>query len=198
MSRIILDFVAGCWDGVSLSSDSPDAHEAKLAQETYARTGDGTISRQIVMPCRYGFGHGAKGNKNVVTDRTEFEDEDLVRLECFSPQDTEHCELTIDAKLLIKRVVLRFEGGCLEGTVLDSYSPDDQESFACLACYLATEQATVGNGWLGVPAAIGVRGRAAIDGRNPSVEGKQYRVIAREEDDARVLATLAYLAPEPL
>jgi hypothetical protein len=197
MCRVTLEFIGGFWDGANLCAYSPDTVQSQLAMQTYTHTGDGAMGQEVVMPCRYGLGQGAKGNRYIVTNHTEMEGEILVRLQCYSHQDVEHCAFPDHPASLVRRILLRFQGGCLDGVTLDSHSADYQESFACLACYVTTDQATLGRGWPGIPLAIRARRRLQSNRGGAADKGHYYQVVARDDDDdGRVVATLPYLPPQ--
>jgi hypothetical protein len=47
MRRFVLQFLAGCWHGRSLDSQSPDHEEVILAQTIFFLVGDGMVGRRI-------------------------------------------------------------------------------------------------------------------------------------------------------
>ena len=47
MRRFVLQFLAGCWHGRSLDSQSADHEEMLLAQTIYFLVGDGAVGRRL-------------------------------------------------------------------------------------------------------------------------------------------------------
>jgi hypothetical protein len=147
MTRIILEFIDGLWDGMNLCNDSPDLVEVRLALHVYSVTGNANIGQTVIMPSDYAIGKGEGGDSTyVVTNCTEMDDEVLVRLEC------DCTKIAAPHTQPGEHLVLHFEGGYLHGHCLHSQSPDINEALLALAYYHITNHGTVGETFNGIPA----------------------------------------------
>lgn len=189
MTRILLEFIGGAWDGMNLCNDSPDPVEVGLARQTHSLLGDGMVGQTVVMPSDYAVRPGGGGGcKYVVANRTEFGDEILVRLEVCGKEQSEPCVCAA------KRLLLKFEGGYLHGRCLDSESPDTHEALLAVSYYCVTEHGTVGTAFDGIPAPSLFPIRATAPDVSRFEKGYEYRVVQRLEDDERVRVKFEYRA----
>ena len=180
--QIILEFIGGCWDGMNLATESPDPVETRLARSVYASTDNGSKGRKARMPAGYAAGKRAVcGHEYEVTDRTEIDDEVLVRLQCCAGQDADQCLFLDDEVPVGKRIVFTFNGGHLDGETLESRSSDLDEAWLAIAYYCVMSLGmSVEAPW------------AAAASRHHRIEaagiGKdhEYHIVERIEDDENV------------
>jgi hypothetical protein len=181
--RVLWEFIGGAWDAMNLDSDSLDPAESGLASLTYARTQEATLGRTVVMPSNYAKRDiGSTGCKYVVTHRMELGDEVLVRLEYCPSDPAESCVC------MMKRIVLEFHGGHLDGRTLDSQSDDTDEALLAVAYYCITSQGTVGETLHAVPVASRLTEFKAIRTHRDG----EYGVTYRREQQTQVLVRLAH------
>ena len=93
MCRIILEFIGGSWDARNLSNQSLDPFEVRLAVHKYRITDQGQIGKAVVLHSQFAVDYFTErdgenvpempqdGEVYAVTDRTEYQDEVLVRFE---------------------------------------------------------------------------------------------------------------------
>lgn len=187
MRRILLEFIGGAWDGMNLVTDSPDPIEVGLAVYTYCQARNGRVGQTVVMSADYAVRpSGLGGCKYIVTHRTVYGEEVLVRLEACSNGNVEACACTA------RRVVLHFEGGPWQGQSLDSQSPDTHEALLAAAYYCLTDQGKVGKSCDGRPIGRWFEQRFAAPGQGDADKDCRYRVAGRMEDDRQVVVSLEY------
>jgi hypothetical protein len=188
MEQFILEFIGGCWDGMNLHGITVDAVEERLANYVWRVTGRGTEAREVCMPMGYATERGSRrGLRYVVTKRTEVQGESLVRLECLAESRELGSQLAVEA--MVPPVILRFEGGTLDGQSFDSRSPNHEESLAVLSCYLVTEKGRAGKEcrWLAFRKLMR-KGEELPVGRDG-----RYSVVDRSEGAGQIVVTLRHL-----
>ena len=181
MKHTIFEFIGGAWDGMNLSTLSPDPAEAGLAAHTLKVTRDGCNGQAVTMPRHYAVGTGRC--KYVVRNHVVVGQELLIRLEC----DEEDSDDASDQQFKI--IVLRFAGGCFDGRTIRSDAADVHEAILATSCYCLTDQGAV-SAILKVLPCLGGR----IQGGLCRVKGfVEYRVARRDETEAAVTVILEYL-----
>ena len=177
MKFTIIEFIGGAWDGMNLCNCSPDSNEAALACHVLMATDDGATGKGVVMPQKYAIRSG--GCNYVAIDRTDVENESLVRLEC---QDEDYPEVVAGEN---RTIILYFQGGCLDGRTLRSDADDMLEALLASAHYCLTNRGAISR-TLQVPIALCQRCQ-------PKSQCGQYRVVRRGETERSIEITCQYV-----
>jgi hypothetical protein len=193
MNGVILEFIGGAWDGMNLSTETADLVEARLARNAYKATQEGLKGRIVIMPWQYGVCRSSdQGCRYVVTDRTEIDGEILVRLEQFGDRYSAPLVLCSDTTSTGRRIVLRFQGGALNGRTLDSASPDISEALLAAGIYWIAEEGTLGATFNAL-ASLGYWGHPSPGTTRSAFRADyQYRVIDRRDETDRICITLGH------
>jgi hypothetical protein len=189
MTRLLLEFIGGSWDGMNLCDDSLDPVEAGLARDTYSRTSSGGVGQSVVMPAEYSIKSG-DCSKYVVTNRTVVGNEVLVRLEACCSEPAAACAC------MTKRLLLQFDGGYLDGRTFDGHSSELHEALLAAAYYLVTDQGKIGEALKETLATSPLVGQATDPKQLGLRKGWEYYVTQRTEDEDKILVKLAYRVKE--
>ena len=177
MKYAIIEFIGGAWDGMNLCNGSPDPIEAAIAYHVLKATDDGTTGKGVIMPQKYALRSGVCNY--VVTDRTDVENESLVRLVC---QDEDYPEIAAGEN---RTILLHFKGGCLDGRTLQSNADDTLEALLATAHYCLTNRGAISR-TLRVPLALCQRCQ-------PKSQCGEYRVVRRGETERSIEVTFEYV-----
>jgi len=199
MRRVILEFIGGAWDGMNLCNTSPDPLENRLAVQAYLATDNGAKGMDVVMPLDYAVNKaGCSGRHYVVTNRTQYAEDVLVRLEHLAASRTQTRKPSSNGSSASTQILLQFEGGWLDGLVLDSHSPCPNEALLSVACYCLTEHGTVGEKLQGIPPAWNLAARPDWKPKESDFRQNQpYRVKQRVEQPDQILVRFECHVKEP-
>ena len=89
--------------------------------------------------------HGSDLCTYRVTHRTEIGDEVLVRLEVCDINTADEGASAVPSRGKAQQIVFQFDGGCLHGITLDSYSADLHEALLAMAYFSVTDGGMVGS-----------------------------------------------------
>jgi hypothetical protein len=181
MKHTILEFVGGAWDGMNLSTLSPDPTEVALAAYTLKVTHYGSKDQAVVMPREYALGTG--GCQYVATHHISVGGESLVRLECVEGD----CAEASDRPL--KTIVLQFVSGCLDGRTIRSDAANVHEALIATSYYCLTDHGAVSAILKILPCLCG-QVQGGLCRGNGIVE---YRVVERDEKEGAITVILEYL-----
>ena len=178
IDHTIFEFVGGAWDGMNLSTLSPDPTEAELAAYVLRVTDHGVDGSGAVVPRVYG-SRKQGGCRYKVVKRIAVGNEFLVRLEC----DGDDVDDPVAAP---RAILLQFEGGCLDGRTIRSDAEDVQEALIAASYYCLTDQGAESQTLEVTSCLCGrIHGRACSNN-----EPAQYRVQSRFEDEWSVTVVL--------
>ncbi|MGO8744688.1 MAG: hypothetical protein ACLQNE_01740 [Thermoguttaceae bacterium] len=177
MKYTILEFIGGAWDSMNLCNCSPDPIEAALADHVLKATDNGKKGKGIVMPHAYAVKSG--GCNYVVTLRTDVNKESLVRLVCRDADS--HEGRAVEQP---RTIILRFEGGCLDGHMLRSDVEDVEEALLATAHYFITDQGAVSRS-VQFPLALCRRCLS-------KAQCGEYHVVKRREDERSIEVIFEY------
>jgi hypothetical protein len=184
MKLTIFEFVGGAWDGMNLSTLSPDPTEAAIAAHVLEVTRDGSRGRVVMMSRKYAIRKGCC--RYVVTNHISVNGESLIRLEC----DESDCRDATDQPH--KTIILQFVGGCLDGRTLRSDAADMREALIATSYYCLTNEGSVCAILKVHPCLCG-----QIQGGLCRVSGVlEYRVMERSKKDAAINVVLQYMEPK--